>query len=63
MTTLREFAAVVGLEHQLEMPTKIHDERILDEDQMGFMYARGAEAHPPHTQNYLPELNTLHWLF
>jgi hypothetical protein len=59
----REFAILLGLEHHLEMPTKIHDERILDEDQMLFMYAVGDEAHPPKTQNFLHELNTLHHLF
>jgi hypothetical protein len=47
--TLREFAALLGLEYHLEMSTKIHDERILDKDQMGFMYASGVEAHPPRT--------------
>jgi hypothetical protein len=36
-----EFAILLGLEHHLEMPTKIHDERILDKDQMMFMYGVG----------------------
>jgi hypothetical protein len=30
---------------------------------MYFMYADGAEAHPPRTQNFLSEVNTLHRLF
>jgi hypothetical protein len=29
---------------------------------MQFMYAPGAEAHSPKVMNFLPELNTLHWL-
>jgi hypothetical protein len=45
------------------MPTKIHNERILDKDQMLFKYATGVEGHPPKTPNFLPKLNTLHHLF
>jgi hypothetical protein len=29
---------------------------------MHFMYASGAVAHPPKTENFIPELNTLHYL-
>jgi hypothetical protein len=45
------------------MESRIHNERILNKEEMMFMYALGAEAHPPHTQNFFPELNTLHHLF
>jgi hypothetical protein len=51
------------MDHQLEMETRIHNERILSKDEMMFMYAPGVEAQPPHTQNFLLELNTLHHLF
>jgi hypothetical protein len=51
------------LDHQLEIETRIHNERILLMDEMKFKYALGAKAQPSHTQNFLPELNTIHYLF
>jgi hypothetical protein len=54
---------MLGLDHQLEMEIRIHHERILAKDDMMFMYAPGAKAQSPHTQNFLQELNTLHCLF
>jgi hypothetical protein len=61
--TTHQFATLIGLDHQLEMETRIHNERILEKDQMIFMYVADAEAHPPKTQNFLLELNTLHHHF
>jgi hypothetical protein len=35
---------------------------VLKLDEMWFMYAPGAKAHPPKVLNFRPELNTLHRL-
>jgi hypothetical protein len=53
--TLHEFARMLGLEHQLSMETKarIHSFDMLKLDEMQFMYALGALAHPPKIQNFL----------
>jgi hypothetical protein len=62
--TVRGFAHLLGLEHQLEMPleARIHTFGVLKLDEMQFMYTPGAEAHPPKVLNFRPELNTLHRL-
>jgi hypothetical protein len=62
--TVRGFADLLGLEHQLEMPpeARIHTFGLLKLDDMQFIYALGAEAHPPKVLNFRPELNTLHRL-
>jgi hypothetical protein len=62
--TVRGFAQLLGLEHQLEMLPEvwIHTFGVLKLDEMQFMYAPDAEAHPPKVLNFLPELNTLHRL-
>jgi hypothetical protein len=54
----------LGLEHQLTMPleARIHTYNVLKLDEMQFIYAPGAVAHPPKIQNFLPELNALHRL-
>jgi hypothetical protein len=59
--TIRGFAQLVGLKHQLEMPpeAQIQTFGVLKLDEMQFMYALGADAHPPKVLNFLPELNTL----
>jgi hypothetical protein len=55
---------MLGLEHPLTMSleARIHTYNVLKLDEMQFMYAPGAVAHPPKIQNFLPELNTLHRL-
>jgi hypothetical protein len=60
--TVRGFACLLGLEHQLEMPqeARIHTFGVLKLEEMQFMYAPDAEAHPPKVLNFRPELNTLH---
>jgi hypothetical protein len=62
--TVRGFAHLLGLEHQLDMSpeARIHTFGVLKLDEMQFMYALGAEAHPPEVLNFRPELNTLHRL-
>jgi hypothetical protein len=62
--TVREFARMLGLEHQLtkESMAQIHSYNVLKPEEMQFMYAPGAVAHPPKIRNFLPELNTLHRL-
>jgi hypothetical protein len=62
--TVRGFARLHGLVHQLEMllEARIHTFGVLKLDEMQFMYAPGAEAHSPKVLNFLPELNTLHRL-
>jgi hypothetical protein len=54
--TIRGFAHLLGLEHQLEMPpeTRIHTFGVLKLDEMQFMYALGADAHPPKVLNFMP---------
>jgi hypothetical protein len=61
---VRGFAHLLGLEHLLEMPpeAQIHTFGVLKLDEMQFMYALGAEAHPSKVPNFRPELNTLHRL-
>jgi hypothetical protein len=62
--TVREFARMLGLEHQLTMEpnARIHCFNVLKLNEMQFMYAPGAVDHPPKIRNFLPELNTLHRL-
>jgi hypothetical protein len=62
--TVHEFARMLGLEHQLTMEpvARIHSFNMLKLDEMQFMYAPGAVAHPPKIRNFHPELNTLHRL-
>jgi hypothetical protein len=62
--TIRGFARLLGLEHQLTMEpeARIHTYGVLKLDEMQFMYAPGAKVHPPKVLNFLPELNTLHCL-
>jgi hypothetical protein len=47
--TVRHFARMLGLEHQLTMEpeSQIHTYNVLKLDEMQFMYAPGAKAHPP----------------
>jgi hypothetical protein len=47
--TIREFAWMLGLEHQLTMPldARIHSYNVLKLEEMKFMYALGAVARPP----------------
>jgi hypothetical protein len=60
--TVRRFARMLGLEHQLTMEPEspIHTYNVLKLHEMQFMYAPGAKGHPPKIQNFLPELLTLH---
>jgi hypothetical protein len=62
--TIREFARMLGLEHQLTMlpDAWIHTYNVLKLDAMQFMYAPGVVARPPKIQNFLLELNTLLYL-
>jgi hypothetical protein len=62
--TVRGFAHLLGLEHQLEMlpEAPIHTFGVLKLDEMQFMYAPGAKAHLPKVLNFRLELNTLHRL-
>jgi hypothetical protein len=62
--TVHMFARLLGLEHQLTMEpeARVHSFNILKPEEMLFMYAPGAVAHPPKTKNFIPELNTLHCL-
>jgi hypothetical protein len=55
---------LLRLEHQLEMPpeAQIHTLGVLELDEIQFMYAPGAEAHPPNVLNFKLKLNTLHRL-
>jgi hypothetical protein len=46
----------------MEPEARIHTFEVLKLDEMQFMYAPGAEAHPPKVQDFLLELNTLHRL-
>jgi hypothetical protein len=61
--TVLQFATLLGLEHQHMMETWIHTDRTLRKEEMLFMYAPRVVANPPSTQNFMPELNTLHFLF
>jgi hypothetical protein len=47
----------------MESEARIHTFNVLKLDEIQFMYAPGAVAHPPKIQNFIPELNTLHHLF
>jgi hypothetical protein len=47
-----QFATLLGLEHQHTMETRIHSNEILKEEML-FMYALGAIANSPKTQNFL----------
>jgi hypothetical protein len=58
--TIRGFAHLLLLEMPPE--ARIHTFGVLKLDEMQFMYAPGAEAHPPKVLNFRPELNTLHRL-
>jgi hypothetical protein len=62
--TVKGFARLLRLEHQLEMPpeAQIHTFGVLELDEIQFMYALGAEAHPPNVLNFKLKLNTLHRL-
>jgi hypothetical protein len=44
----------------MELDNQIRTYNILKPQEMLFMYAPGAKATPPKTENFLPELNTLH---
>jgi hypothetical protein len=46
----------------MESRARIHSYNVLNLDEMQFMYAPGAIAHPPKVWNFLPELSTLHRL-
>jgi hypothetical protein len=46
----------------MEPEARIQTFNVLKLDEMQFMYAPGAMAHPPKVQNFLPDLNTLHRL-
>jgi hypothetical protein len=62
--TVHEFARMLGLEHQLtiEPGARINSFNVLKLDEMQFMYALGALAHPSKIWNLFSELNTLHRL-
>jgi hypothetical protein len=62
--SVQGFARLHWLEYQLtvEPDARIHTYGVLKLDKMRFMYAPGAEDHPPKVLNFLPELNTLHRL-
>jgi hypothetical protein len=47
----------------MEPEARIHTFNVLKLEEMHFMYALGAMAHPPKTENFIPELNTLHCPF
>jgi hypothetical protein len=57
-------ARLLGLDHQLTMEpeARIHTFNILKPEEMYFMYAPGAIAYPLKTENFIPEINTLHCL-
>jgi hypothetical protein len=46
----------------MEPGARIHSFNVLNLDEMQFMYAPGAVAHPPKIRSFLLKLNTLHRL-
>jgi hypothetical protein len=46
----------------MPLEARIHTFGVLKLDEMQFMYASSAEAHPPKVLNFRPEFNTLHRL-
>jgi hypothetical protein len=63
--TVQRFARLLGLDHQLTMEpeARVNTFNVLKPEDMHFMYAPGAIAHPLKTKNFIPVLNTLHCLF
>jgi hypothetical protein len=59
---LPQFAQILGLSSQLDIPKKLHYGRIMMPSEMTPMYIQDGGFRPPKVEGLLPHFLVLHWM-